>query len=137
MTPFLLGGAALGLGIGLGAGALAYGAYNYDLDRATYYNETAMAQQTSSVKCYCARYQPCSCDRSDDEGAYVESLIGNGSYAAMQENKVTKISNNTLYIDGSLTNGTTQNAAVGKQGLLSQTAPLALAAALGVAMWAF
>lgn len=137
INPYLLGGGAA-LGLGLGAGALAYGAYAYNLDRVTYLNQTANANQTSPVKCYCARYQPCSCDDNNDDG-YVQSLIGNGSYAAMQQNHVTKINNGTLYIDGSLNNGTsgTANAASGKQGVFEQAVWVGLAAAVGAAAWTF
>ena len=66
--------------------------------------------ETHNVRCLCGRDAECGCDdvRGTDLNNYVQSVVGNGSWAAMQQNGVRKEKgNSTLVIDGSLDNGTT------------------------------
>lgn len=44
-----------------------------------------------------------------DEDNYVKSLIGDGSYQTLQQNNITNTNNGTLYIEGTLDNGTTSD----------------------------
>jgi hypothetical protein len=67
------------------------------------------ANQTLPVVCLCQEYSVCGCDDNDDT-RYFNSLIGNGSYDALNKSLVTvSMVNNsrTLVINGTLPNGTT------------------------------
>ena len=116
IAPFLIGGAALGAigftAVAVGSGDLRrHGAYQYDFgdDRVEYQNETANREESARIRCICVRYEQCSCEDLDDEDdrtEQIESLIGDGSPSAMSKNGVTKVNNGTLFIDGTLPNGT-------------------------------
>lgn len=61
------------------------------------------------VLCLCQEFQVCGCDENDDT-AYLNDLVGDGNYAALNKSLVT-VSNingtDTLVLNGSLPNGTT------------------------------
>jgi hypothetical protein len=118
LTPVLLGATALALLPGLWI----YGAYSYPYTHPyTFRNHTATSNITSkrddstgvnetrSVNCLCAQYQECSCDDSGNT-TFLDELIGNGSYQALNQSLVTVADVNgtsTILINGTLPNGTT------------------------------
>lgn len=64
---------------------------------------------TLPVTCLCQEYNPCGCDENDNQ-QYLNDLVGNGSYAALNKSLVTVSDVNgtrNLVINGSLPNGTT------------------------------
>lgn len=64
---------------------------------------------TLPVTCLCQEYSPCGCEENDDQ-QYLNDLVGNGSYAALNKSLVTVSEVNgtqTLVINGTLPNGTT------------------------------
>ncbi|KAJ9655212.1 hypothetical protein H2201_008849 [Coniosporium apollinis] len=94
-----------------------YGAYVYDYENPySFINESAAnatfpngVNVTRPVQCLCQQYSVCGCDETDDE-QYKRELIGNGSYAALNESLVTVADVNgtqTIVINGTLPNGTT------------------------------
>jgi hypothetical protein len=67
------------------------------------------ANQTLDVICLCEEFNVCGCEENDDQ-KYLDDLIGNGSYAALNKSVVTVSEvNNTrkLILNGTLPNGTT------------------------------
>lgn len=57
----------------------------------------------------CQEYSPCGCDENDDSN-YLNSIVGNGSYAALNKSLVTVSQVNgtrNLVLNGTLPNGTT------------------------------
>ncbi|KAF2453438.1 hypothetical protein BDY21DRAFT_292931 [Lineolata rhizophorae] len=95
-----------------------FGAYAYPWTQPyTFVNETLAndtfpngVNQTRPVLCLCERYQVCGCDEVDDRDAYMRDIIGNGSYAALNDSLVTVADVNgtvTIAINGTLPNGTT------------------------------
>lgn len=118
---------------------LLYGAYLYSFpDRYTYYNQTSGNNETAPVDCYCERYQQCGCEPSDDEN-YVNDVVGDGSYAYMQQNGLYKADNGTLYINGTLGNDTyvedDTSAAGGRQNLLEAAGWWVTIAVVGATVW--
>ncbi|KAK3341327.1 hypothetical protein B0T25DRAFT_522663 [Lasiosphaeria hispida] len=108
IAPFLLIG---------GIGALAFwpglwlhGAYMYPYHHPySYYNSTTKANETKPVTCACDEYAVCGCDENSDT-QYINDLIGNGSYPALNNTLITvaKVNNtDTILINGTLPNGTT------------------------------
>ncbi|KAJ8108432.1 hypothetical protein OPT61_g8179 [Boeremia exigua] len=64
---------------------------------------------TLPVTCLCQENSPCGCDENDDQ-KYLNDLVGNGSYAALNKTLVTVSEINgtkTLVINGTLPDGTT------------------------------
>ncbi|KAF1988539.1 hypothetical protein K402DRAFT_391758 [Aulographum hederae CBS 113979] len=114
IVPILiLGGAALFVL----PGVWLYGAHNYPYSRPyTFYNQSAVnssnpngVNESLPVNCLCGRYQECGCDENDDP-SYLNSLIGNGSYAALNKSLVNVADvdgRRQIYINGTLPNGTT------------------------------
>ncbi|KAF7543168.1 hypothetical protein G7Z17_g10960 [Cylindrodendrum hubeiense] len=106
IVPFLL----LGSAIAFWPGVWLYGAYMYHYPNPyRYYNETSKANETREVICGCARFSVCGCDNNNDT-AYYDELIGNGSYAALNKSIVNVARVNgttTILINGTLANGTT------------------------------
>ncbi|KAI9718832.1 MAG: hypothetical protein M1828_006521 [Chrysothrix sp. TS-e1954] len=130
IAPFFLAGAALAFFPALAIGAAIYDEPN----TVTYLNETTNKNETSHVKCACNRYEECGCAGNEDHD-YVQRLIGNGSYAALMENNVVKIPNGTLYIDGTLANGTTASggtSAAPRQAVLESMGWWGMIAVVGV-----
>jgi len=65
--------------------------------------------QTLPVICLCQEFAVCGCDENTDQD-YLNDLVGNGSYAALNKSLVTVSQVNgtrTLVLNGSLPNGTT------------------------------
>lgn len=91
-----------------------YGAYRYhNRDSYTFYNATANPpqNQTKPVDCLCSQYQECGCDATDDDD-YLDSIIGNGSYAALNKTLVNVANDNgrsTIFLNGTLPNGTAES----------------------------
>lgn len=82
--------------------------YRYD-DEYRYYNETSEKDESRPVICGCAEYSVCGCDDNNDT-AYYDELIGNGSWQAMNKSIVNVAEVNgtmTILINGTLPNGTT------------------------------
>ncbi|KAF9875802.1 hypothetical protein CkaCkLH20_06734 [Colletotrichum karsti] len=106
VAPFLLVGAGLAFWPGLWlAGAHMY-PYSHPY---RYYNESARENQTKPVMCGCADHQPCACDENNST-EYMNALLGNGSYAALNKSVVNVADyngNSTILINGTLPNGTT------------------------------
>lgn len=95
IAPYLL----VGAGLGVFPGLWLYGAYAYPYGHAyTYHNNTSNQNETHPVTCLCGEYQECGCDSNNDTD-YINSVANNQS--------VSKVANNTLYINGTLPNGTT------------------------------
>lgn len=110
----------------------------------TYHNDTSGRDNTDDVRCWCAQDEQCSCDDldDDDERDFIESVIGDGSYQTMLANNVTRLSNNTLYIDGSVPNGASTSsdnessaAGFGLVGLAQNAGLVAIAAGVGSAVF--
>lgn len=126
--PLLIGGAALAIMPGLWL----YSVYPYHYTNPyRFYNRTANstnnnnndarsivirqsdgagANETLPVTCLCQEYSVCGCEENTDQ-AYLDDLIGNGSYAALNKSLVTVSRNESgvkqLVINGTLPNGTT------------------------------
>ena len=96
-APLLLGVGALALFPGLWL----YGAYSYRYnndERMTYFNETSGQNETRRVQCLCAAEAECGCDDTVDQ-AYLNEVAN--------DKAVSSVRNGTLYINGTLEEGTT------------------------------
>lgn len=131
-APLLLGVGALALFPGLWlAGAYSY---RYNEDRpVTYYNETSGQNETRRVQCLCAENAECGCDDTDDQ-AYLNEVAN--------DKAVSSVRNNTLYINGTLEEGTTapgtsSSAAAGSliQKLLEASGYWPVVAGVAYTMW--
>jgi hypothetical protein len=61
------------------------------------------------VICLCQQFQVCACEENNNQ-QYINEIVGNGSYAALNKSLVIVSSVNgtkTLVLNGSLPNGTT------------------------------
>ncbi|KAI1118999.1 hypothetical protein F5Y14DRAFT_118167 [Nemania sp. NC0429] len=133
IVPGLLAGAALG-GVAFLGIAFLYGAYSYPYTHPySYHNVTTNKNETKPVVCLCDPYSTCGCDENSNQ-TYVDSILGNGSYQALNhslvavaENQTTKQS--TIYINGVLPNGTT--ASGGTEDPNAANSMIALARAAG------
>lgn len=118
-TPYRAGGRSPGRGIApvflVGAalifpGLWLYGAYAYPYGSPySFRNRTSNANETLPVTCLCQQYSECGCEENDDS-AYLDDLVGNGSLAALNDS-VARVSDvngtRTLVLNGTLPNGTT------------------------------
>jgi hypothetical protein len=113
IAPILLGATALAVLPGLWL----YGAYSYPYSHPyTFRNQSVVnstdsngVNQTKPVECLCAQYAECGCD-DNTNSTYMDELIGNGSYAALNQSLITVADVNgtsTLLVNGTLPNGTT------------------------------
>ncbi|KAF4995553.1 hypothetical protein FDECE_12752 [Fusarium decemcellulare] len=106
IAPFVLVGGALAFW----PGVWLYGAYMYPYtNQYHYHNDTSDEDETRDVICGCARYAVCGCDDNNDT-AYYDELIGNGSWQALNKSivNVAKVNGTmTILINGTLPNGTT------------------------------
>lgn len=101
----------IGAGVGFGFGALwAHGAYNYPYTHPfIFHNATTNRNETKPVDCLCAADEECGCDDNSNT-TYISSLIGDGSYAGLNQSLVTVADisgTSTIVINGTLPNGTT------------------------------
>ncbi|KAL6904843.1 hypothetical protein GGI43DRAFT_381240 [Trichoderma evansii] len=103
----LLAGAA---GLAFWPGIWLYGAYLYPYhDEYRFHNESSNRNETLRVICGCGTYDVCGCDDNNNTEYFV-SLVGNGSYDALNKSVVNVAivnGTNSLLINGSLPNGTT------------------------------
>lgn len=129
----MLAGAALGT-VGFLGVAWLYGAYSYPYTHPyVYHNVTTNQNETKPVQCLCDPYNTCGCDENNNQ-TYVNSLLGNGSYQALDHSLVSVAKNDTtgqstIYINGQLPNGTT--AAGGTEDPNAAGSMMALARAAG------
>jgi hypothetical protein len=86
------------------------GAYSYPYTHPYYYhNATTNKNETKPVDCLCRTDQECGCDDNGDD-AYFATIIGNGTYQGLDKSVVNVADVNgtsTIYINGTLPNGTT------------------------------
>ncbi|KAM0186557.1 hypothetical protein ACHAPI_011636 [Fusarium lateritium] len=105
IAPFVLLGGALAFW----PGVWLYGAYMYPYhDQYRYHNETSDEDEERDIICACARYAQCACDDNNNT-AYYDELIGNGSYQALNKSvvDVAKVNGTmTILINGTLPNDT-------------------------------
>lgn len=105
-----VGGLLIGGAIGFGAASWATGAYRYrHKDDYTFFNATTDKTETKPVECLCADKLPCGCEDNTDK-KYLDSIIGNGSYAALNKTLVDVgpvDGKSTIRINGTLPEGTT------------------------------
>ncbi|CRK24144.1 hypothetical protein BN1723_013177 [Verticillium longisporum] len=79
----------------------------------TFFNESANENQTKPVICGCIEELPCGCDEPQDRGdrdAFLNELIGNGSYAALNKSVIDvgeRDGRSTILLNGTLPNDTT------------------------------
>jgi hypothetical protein len=94
-----------------------YNVYPYHYNNPYRFNNHSMVNETNPngvnqtlpVTCLCQEFSVCGCDENDDQ-SYINDLVGNGSYAALNKSLVTVSRVNgtdTLVLNGSLPNGTT------------------------------
>lgn len=106
ILPFVLVGSALAFW----PGVWLYGAYMYPYTHQYHFhNDTSDEDEVRDVICGCGRYEVCGCDDNNDT-AYYDQLIGNGSWEALNKSIVTVAEykgNMTILINGTLPNGTT------------------------------
>lgn len=115
----LVAGALIGpaLVLAIMPGIWLYSVYPYYYNNPyRFYNQsrnlTRRAEEPNTslpVLCLCQEFQVCGCDENEDQ-SYLNDLVGNGSYAALNKTLIT-VSNingtDTLVLNGSLPNGTT------------------------------
>ena len=131
-APVLLGVGALALFPGLWLAGVY--SYRYNEDRpVTYYNETSGQNETRRVQCLCAENAECGCDDTEDQ-AYLNEVAN--------DKAVSSVRNNTLYINGTLEEGTTapgtsRSAAAGSltQKLLEASGYWPVVAGVAYTMW--
>ncbi|KAI9677215.1 MAG: hypothetical protein M1829_002789 [Trizodia sp. TS-e1964] len=114
LTPFLLPFAALSIFPGLWLySAYAYPYHNnYSFRNRTRTNSTNPdgVNQTLPVLCLCQQYSECGCDEDTSNTTFLDSVVGNGSYAGLPQSVATVSDVNgttTLVLNGTLANGTT------------------------------
>lgn len=72
--------------------------------------QTQGRNETLPVMCLCQENSLCGCDENDGDDSYIDDLVGNGSYAALNKSLVTVSDvdgTKTLVLNGTLPNGTT------------------------------
>lgn len=113
INPLILGA---GLGLGLGAALWIHGAYIYPYTHPfIFHNASSNKNESKPVDCLCAVNEECGCDDNSNT-TYIESLIGDGSYAGLNQSLVTVTDVNgtsTIVINGTLPNGTTASGGTG------------------------
>ncbi|KAI4599618.1 hypothetical protein KJ359_001715 [Pestalotiopsis sp. 9143b] len=125
IVPGLFFGSALGF---WGAYWLA-GAYHYPYAHPyTFYNQSLNQNETKPVECLCKIDEECGCEDNSSNSEYMSDILGNGSYAGLNQAVITVASVNgtdIIFINGTLANGTTAsggtedaNAAGGRGSLL-------------------
>lgn len=77
--------------------------------RSLWIRQTQGRNESLPVVCLCQEYSVCGCEENEDQ-QYLDELVGNGSYAALDKSLVTVSDVNgtrTLVLNGTLPNGTT------------------------------
>lgn len=107
IVPVLFAGAAVAA---FWPGIWHHSAYLYPYgNHWTYHNATTGRNETKPVECGCDASQECGCDDNANQ-TYVDSVMGNGSYEALNKSLVTlgKVNGTeTILLNGTLANGTT------------------------------
>ncbi|KAL4897406.1 hypothetical protein BDV59DRAFT_44330 [Aspergillus ambiguus] len=85
-----------------------YGAYAYPYSHHyNYYNDTAKQNESYPVVCLCQQYSECGCD-DNNNGTFYQSLFNGTVPANSSVVRVAEVNGTeTIYINGSLPNGTT------------------------------
>ncbi|KAH7394316.1 hypothetical protein BKA66DRAFT_456028 [Pyrenochaeta sp. MPI-SDFR-AT-0127] len=86
-----------------------YRFYNQSAEEDRNLSKRAGANETLPVMCLCQEFSVCGCDENTDQ-TYLNDLVGNGSYAALNKTLITVSNVNgtkTLVLNGTLPNGTT------------------------------
>ncbi|KAL2199090.1 hypothetical protein P885DRAFT_75502 [Corynascus similis CBS 632.67] len=101
-----------------------HGAHIYHFERPyEFYNATTQRTERKPVECACAPNADCGCDENPDKD-YLDDLIGNGSYAALNKTLIDVANVNgtsTILLNGTLPDGTAaavNGAGDGLRGLL-------------------
>ena len=110
IAPYVLGGAVLGIFPGLWLGAAYAYPYThpYSYHNGSNASEPAGMNESLPVTCLCLEYSACGCDDNDDS-TYLDSVLGNGSYASLNSTLVNVANVNgtkTIVLNGTLPNGT-------------------------------
>jgi hypothetical protein len=104
IAPYLLGGAALGFFPGLWL----YGAYAYPYSHHyNYYNDDAHKNESLPIVCVCQEYSECGCDNNDNRTYYESHFNGTVPKNSSLVRVVDVNGTQTIYINGTLANGTT------------------------------
>ncbi|KAH8883829.1 hypothetical protein GQ53DRAFT_611835, partial [Thozetella sp. PMI_491] len=106
LAPFALGA---GVGLAFWPGLWYHPVYFYHTTPYSYHNRSNNMNETKPVLCGCDETEECGCDNNTDT-TYMNDLIGNGSYSALNQSLVTVADVNgtsTILVNGSLPNGTT------------------------------
>lgn len=109
ITPFLVGGVALGFALGVWAFPLysyPYGVpytYHHPVNQSESNNE---GNYTLNVVCLCEQYQTCGCDGNTNQ-TYLNEIIGDPPHNSSAVTVMKNGTNETAYINGTLANGTT------------------------------
>jgi len=77
-----------------------------------YYNSSSGKNESKPVGCGCDQSVECGCDEDNNSTTVLKELVGNGSYASLNQSLVTVADVNgtsTILINGTLPNGTTAN----------------------------
>jgi hypothetical protein len=89
------------------------GAYHYPYTHPYgFYNQSSNRNESKPVECLCRVDEECGCDDNSADTTYMNSIIGNGSYDALNKSLVNVANVNgtdTIYINGTLANGTTSS----------------------------
>ncbi|RMZ67333.1 conserved glycine-rich [Pyrenophora seminiperda CCB06] len=78
--------------------------------RGLWTRQTQGRNESLPVMCLCQEYSVCGCEENDNDQSYLNDLVGNGSYAALNKSLITVSTVNgtkTLVLNGTLPNGTT------------------------------
>lgn len=114
ITPFFIGG-ALGAAVFF-PGLWLYGVYSYPYVHPwVFHNATTNTNQTKPVQCLCEQYQECGCEENTDP-TYQAAILGDGSYNSLNRTLVNVADANgtsTIFINGTLPNGTTADSGSG------------------------
>jgi hypothetical protein len=108
-------------------GVWLYGAHRYHYERPyTFFNSTTQRTESKPVDCACSPRGDCGCDENNDK-SYLDDLIGNGSYAALNKSVINVADVNgksTILLNGTLPEGSADafdnGAGDGLRGLVRQ-----------------
>jgi hypothetical protein len=115
----VLGGAALGFFPGLWL----YSAYAYPYNHHyNYYNQNNQKNESLPIVCVCQEYSECGCDNNNNQ-TYFESLFNGTVPKNSSTVRVVDVNGTqTIYINGTLPNGTT----AGSDATSAASGPLAI-----------
>ena len=134
VTPFILGGAALGFFPGLWS----YGAYVYPYSHPyNFHNDTSSQNETFPIECLCAQYSACGCD-DNNNSTYLNSIIGNGT-ASDKSSTLVHIGNvngtQTIIVNGTLPNGTDTTSGAAARHIVENSGFWVVGAIVGATVW--